>query len=33
MDPHSLKTIHVTAVALSFAGFFARGVGGLCGAA
>jgi len=33
MDYLLIKTLHQTAVALSFAGFFARGVGALRGAA
>ena|GEM_PF-5957928 len=33
MDYLTLKTIHQTAVALSVAGFFARGLGALSGAA
>jgi len=33
MDYVSVKTIHQAAVALSFAGFFARGLGSLTGAA
>ncbi len=33
MDYTTLKTIHMTAAALSFAGFFARGIGALNGAA
>ena len=33
MDYFTVKTIHQTAVALSFAGFFARGLGSLAGAA
>jgi uncharacterized membrane protein SirB2 len=33
MDYLTLKTIHQTAVALSFTGFFARGLGSLLGAA
>lgn len=33
MDYVVVKTVHQTAVALSFAGFFARGVGALHGAA
>lgn len=31
MDYASLKLVHISAVALSFAGFFARGLGGLRG--
>src|SRR6476661_2944418 len=33
MDYSTVKTIHQSAVALSFAGFFARGLGALGGAA
>ena len=33
MDYFTVKTLHQTAVALSLAGFFARGLGGLGGAA
>jgi uncharacterized membrane protein SirB2 len=33
MDYYAIKTIHQTAVTLSFAGFFARGLGSLMGAA
>lgn len=33
MDYFTVKTLHQTAVALSIAGFFARGLGGLAGAA
>ena len=33
MDYFTLKLVHQTAVALSFAGFFARGVGALTGSA
>lgn len=33
MDYFTVKTLHQTAVALSLAGFFARGLGGLAGAA
>ncbi len=33
MDYFTVKTLHQTAVALSIAGFFARGLGGLLGAA
>lgn len=33
MDYSTLKVIHVSAVALSFAGFFARGLGMLAGSA
>ena len=33
MDYATLKTVHQSAVALSFAGFFARGLGSLWGAA
>lgn len=33
MDYFALKTLHQTAVALSIGGFFARGLGGLVGAA
>ena len=32
MDYFTIKTIHQTAVALSFAGFFARGLGSLMAA-
>ncbi|MEJ7930630.1 SirB2 family protein [Ramlibacter sp. AN1015] len=32
MDYFLIKTVHQTAVAISFAGFFARGLGGLQGA-
>ena len=32
MDYFTVKTLHQTAVALSLAGFFARGLGGLAGA-
>lgn len=33
MDYFTIKTLHQTAVALSIAGFFARGLGGLAGGA
>ena len=32
MDYTAIKTLHLTAIALSFAGFFARGIGSLSGA-
>ena len=33
MDYHAIKALHMSAVALSFTGFFARGIGSLNGAA
>lgn len=32
MDYHAIKALHMSAVALSFTGFFARGIGSLNGA-